>query len=84
MNYSKGNREYKDSYDESGKLLETVEIVHWNKLPKYVKKSILSRSYNRWTYEKGIEKVESNYGNTVYKLYTNENGNSQILVISKQ
>lgn len=81
--YKKGRKTLKNSYNSEGVFLETVEVISWDKLPKYVIEATEKKQYAYWIFEENIEKVKLEDGTIIYRLHAVEYGEHQVLVVKK-
>lgn len=79
--YEKKKKLMKNTYNEKGVLLETVELVSLNNAPAVVNKHRTNKKYRSWAFENKVEKVTLADGSHSYRLHAIQNGNPYVMVI---
>jgi len=80
--YTQDKSTFKTTIDSNGNEVETVEVIQWEKLPKFVKETTSNMKYSFWLFENNIEKVELLDGTNCYRLYAKEFGESYVLSVN--
>lgn len=78
---NKEHQVFKNTYQEDGKLLETVEMIQFNSLPKELQKYVNDAKYKDWSFDQNVEKVKLPDNSYDYRLHGIENNREHVMIL---
>lgn len=78
---NEGNSLNKMVYNDEGLIIDKSELVHIEKLPRYIKDKIKDSMFSSWQFESYAEVQSPSKDINVYTLFAIENGIPQMMVI---
>lgn len=78
---NKKHQVFKNTYQQDGELLETVEIISLSALPKELQKYLKDVKYKDWSFDQNVEKIKLPDNSYDYRLHGIENNKEHVMII---
>ena len=77
------SKKFVATYNSYAELLEVSQTIITKDLPKAVKKTLKSKPYSSWILDKEQDKLKTENGLIIYKIYGLENKELRMLILNK-